>query len=88
MMEEFRTIKPNMGLKEAIFQVLSKHSTALTVDEIVNSIKRLHVPYEVNATIVNRVLQKLAKQDLVEFVYLDLSYGVRLKEHAKHPVAG
>ena len=88
MMEEFRTIKPNMGLKEVIFQILSNHKDALTVDEIVHSIQRLRMPYEVNTTVVNRVLQKMAKQDLIEFVYIDLSYGVRLKTTTKIPSSG
>ena len=68
----------NFNLKELIIQILGKNNSILTLDEILIGLKQSKFPFEINKTKIRGLLNKLAKKEIVEYVYIDLSYGIRL----------
>lgn len=68
------------SLREVILDIVRQGDHTLTPKEILEESKGYFLPFEPTMNGVNNLLQKLARHNLIEFVYLDLSYGIRLVE--------
>jgi hypothetical protein len=66
------------SLREVIMDIVKQSDQTLTLKEILAESKLYFLPFEPTMNSVNSLLQKLARHNIIEFVYLDLSYGVRL----------
>ncbi len=71
-------IQSNFKLKDLILEILAQSYSILTLDEILLGIKKSKIPHTVDKKIIRRLINKLTKKGLVEYVYIDLSYGVRM----------
>lgn len=76
-----QTTQRKFNLKELIIHILRESNSVLTLDEILIGLKRQKFPFEVNKTKIRNLINKLAKKEIVEYVYIDLSYGIRLMNH-------
>lgn len=83
MSRYFNQLTPhkNFSLKDLILEILSQRNSVLTLNEILDGVKRSETPYYVDKKIIRRLINKLAKKGLLEYVYVDLSYGVRLVDY-------
>ena len=68
------------SLREVILDIIRQSDHTLTPKEILEESKSYFLPFDPTMNRVNNLLQKLTRHNLLEFVYLDLSYGVRLVE--------
>ncbi|MHA2099506.1 MAG: hypothetical protein ACW99A_12580 [Candidatus Kariarchaeaceae archaeon] len=68
----------NLKLKEIILIILAENNSVLTLDELLIGLKGYKTTYEINKSKIRRLVNKLAKQGIIEYVYIDLSYGIRL----------
>lgn len=75
------TTHSNLKLKDLILEVLIKSNSVLTLDEILRGVKNSGITYNVDKRIIRRLINKLTKKGLVEYVYVDLSYGIRSVNH-------
>ena len=72
------TTHRNLNLKDLILNMLTESNSVLALDEILKGVKNSRIQYKIDKRIIRRLITKLAKNGLVEYVYVDLSYGVRL----------
>lgn len=75
------TTHSNLKLKDLILAILAESNSVLTLDEILKGVKNSGIQYKIDKRIIRRLINKLTKKGLVEYVYVDLSYGVRSVNH-------
>lgn len=68
----------NLKLKDYIFHILEESNSVMTLDEILASLIKHNAPYDLNKLKIRRLVNKLARKGLLEYVYIDHSYGVRM----------
>lgn len=73
-------------LRELIILILGENNSVLTLDEILIGLKQYKFPFEINKGKIRGLVNKLAKKEIVEYVYIDLSYGIRLMNHNNHNI--
>ena len=73
-----QTTQNKLNLKELILHILQENDSVLTLHEILIGLRRHKFSFEINKTKIRGLINKLAKKEMVEYVYIDLSYGVRL----------
>ncbi|MHA2251154.1 MAG: hypothetical protein ACXAD7_12390 [Candidatus Kariarchaeaceae archaeon] len=72
------------SLREVILDIIKNSKMPLTPPEIFNRSLTYFLPFEPSITSINNLLQKLARANIIEYVYLDLAYGVRFTKEAYH----
>ncbi|OLS26931.1 MAG: hypothetical protein HeimC2_13620 [Candidatus Heimdallarchaeota archaeon LC_2] len=75
------TTHSNLKLKDLILEILIKSNSVLTLDEILRGVIISGIPYKVDKKIIRRLINKLTKKGLVEYVYVNHSYSVRLVDY-------
>ena len=73
-----------LNLKNLIIHILEESNSVLTLDEILVAIGRHKFPFDINKSKIRALVNKLAKKGIVEYVYIDLSYGIRLANHQEN----
>ncbi len=76
-----QTTQNKLNLKDLIIHILRENKSVLTLDEILIGLKRHKFPFEISKTKIRGLVNKLAKKEIVEYVYIDLSYGIRLMNY-------
>ena len=76
-----QTTLNKLNLKDLIIHILGESKSVLTLDEILIGLRRHKFPFEINKAKIRGLVNKLAKKEIVEYVYIDLSYSIRLVNH-------
>lgn len=71
------------GLREVVLDIIAKSRHPITSTQILEKIDKYFLPFESTVSTINNLLQKLARYNLIKYVYLDLAYGVQLIEKGK-----
>ena len=68
-----------MSARDLILKILESTLEVFTLEDLLVNLNKYELPYFFDIDKLKRIIQKLANQELVEFVYIDHSYGVRRK---------
>ncbi len=68
------------SLREVILDIIERNGDPVTPDQILINTQNYFLPFEPSLTTINNLLQKLARQNIIKFVYIDLCYGAKIIE--------
>lgn len=68
-----------MSARDLILKFLESSLEVHTLEVLLVEINKYELPYFFDIEKLKRIIQKMANQELIEFVYIDHSYGVRIK---------